>query len=362
MKTHRFLLLCLSCSLIWACSHAASPQQKQEFKSRTPDSGMLYFASYGYDSNNEVLDNPYIIGGLYSIHWSKIEPQKGKYDWTEIDQFIEQWTQANKKVALRIMWSSSGYWKDPAAATPTPQWVWKAGAKYVYHEPSKTEIPLFWDPIYRKYAMEFQQAIHERYGNNPNILFIDVTPGAETNPYRFGTINRRNPEFKSIYEQTPASDGRTYSDELWTTTVCNWISETAQIFKSLPCLITLNQGSLGKKNNFPTFGQCAVDNGMYVGQNGLNANSYQGNDQLRTTLFRQWSSRTKLFFEMVHAAETQNTGSMQEVIEAAQRIGCDYLNVYAIDVIKATPGTPIYDPRWETALKDGATWFETKHL
>jgi len=348
-----FLLSCLWMGNTIEATSAMTETQKVS-------AGMLYFASHGYVENQAVLENPYIIGALYSMHWQDVESKKGKYDWKDVDAFVDRWTKAGKKVALRIMWSSSGYWKHPMAATPTPEWVWKEGAKYAYHADSKTELALFWDPIFVKYALKFMEEVNKHFGKNKNILFIDVTPGAETNPYRFGTINKRDPSFKKRFAEIPASDGRTYTEDLWTETVNNWIKQTAKVMTDIPCLITLNQGSLFGRNNFPVFGQTAVDNGMYVGQNGLNEKSYSGSDQLRTQLFNQWGKKTKLFFEMVHAAETQNTGTMQGVIEAAKRIHCDYLNVYAMDVIKSTTGAPSYNAIWENALKNGYKYFSEK--
>lgn len=331
-------------------------------KNKECENGMIYFACDGYVNVEEVLENPYIIAGLYTIYWNDAEPQKGKFNWEEADQFINRWTKAGKKVALRIMWSSSGYWKHKSAATPAPGWLWKEGAKYAYHEGSKTQIPLFWDPIVKKNAIEFMKEINAHFGKNKNILFIDITPGAETNPYRFGTINRRDPGFKEIFKQTPASDGRTYSDQLWTETVVEWINNTAKTITDIPCLVTLNLGSLMGCNNFPIFGQTAVNNGMYVGQNGIAEHSYrQGNDNFRTMLFKEWSKKTKLFFEMVHAAETSNTGTMQGVVDAAQRIGCNYLNVYPQDVMKATKKSKLYTPKWEDALKNGYEYFSKQN-
>jgi hypothetical protein len=325
------------------------------------EAGMLYFASYGKSDNQQVIRNPYIIGALYTIHWAEIESQKGVYNWDNLDRFIKNWKEGGKKVALRIMWSGSGYWPNPVSAAPTPKWVWDEGGKFAYHKQSKTEIPLIWDPIYKKNAMNFIKAVAKRYDKNPDLLFIDVTPGAETNPYRFGTINKIDPDFKKAYEQTASSDGRTYSNKLWIETVTNWISETAKIFNKLPSLVTLNIGSLNGENNFKTFGQCAVDNGMYVGQNGLTANSYNQNDNQRALLFREWSKKTKLFFEMVHAAETSNTGSLMEVMKAAQRINCSYLNVYAVDVIKSCDFIPqTYNPQYKEAMEFGYQYFKNK--
>lgn len=325
------------------------------------EAGMLYFHSYGKELTQDVIDNQYIIGGLYTLVWSEIEPQKGKYNWDEVDKFIERWANSGKKVALRIMWSMSGYWKNPSAHKPTPQWVWEEGAKYAYHKESDTQIPLFWDPIYRLHAINLLYEINKHFGYNQNILFIDITPGAETNPFRFGTIQRKDPGYKSIFENTKASDGCIYSDELWYATVIDWINSTAKIVKNIPCLVTLNVGSLNGKSFFKDFGQCAVDNGMYVGQNGLKEGSYKQNDLQRKELFLYWSKQTKLFFEMVHAAETANTGTLQGVMDAAKRIHCSYLNVYAVDVIKSTLGNKNYNPRWEQAMKNGYKYFQKKN-
>lgn len=336
-------------------------QPAETGKERQPAAGMLYFATYDDGDSTGVIENPYISGVMLTILWSEVESRKGIYDWTDFDKSIERWVAGGKKVAIRIMWSTSGYWRNPQAAHPTPKWVWEEGAEFAYHPESKTEIPLIWDPVFHEYAMRFQHEVNRKYGSDPDILFIDVTPGAETNPYRFGTINRRDPAFKAVFARTQASDGSTYSNELWVKTVCDWITETASIFTSVPCLVTLNVGSLQNENNFPVIGQCAVDNGMYVGQNGLNANSYNNNDVERTRLFRRWSEDTKLFFEMVHPAETSNTGTLKGVMEAAERIGCDYLNVYGSDVIKSSSNIPSsYQPAWEEAMKAGYGYFNSK--
>jgi hypothetical protein len=83
------------------------------------------------------------------------------------------------------MWCSSGNWPLPAARTPTPQWVWDRGAKFAGYELNGTEIPLFWDPIFKEHARQFLAEVARKFGNNPRLLFVDVTPGAETNPYRY---------------------------------------------------------------------------------------------------------------------------------------------------------------------------------
>ena len=64
----------------------------------------------------------------------------------------------------------------------------------------------------------------------------------------------------------------------------------------------------------------------------------------------RWGQTTSVFFEMAEGTGT-TTGTMQEVVDACLRAGCDWLNVYNRDVIKATPGESNYDATWDQALK-----------
>ncbi|MCC6354896.1 MAG: hypothetical protein IT577_13490, partial [Verrucomicrobiae bacterium] len=274
-------------------------------------------------------------------------------DWSEIDRWIAPWLKAGKKVAIRIMWCTSGNWPKPYYKTPTPNWVWREGAKFVLHPPSRTEIPLPWDPIYKGHAWHFLEEFAARYDDNPGILFLDVTPGAETNPFRFGTIAKTDPGFKETYERARASDGRGYDDALWLATVKEWIDAADRTFKRTPLLVTLNVGGLRGPDRSVEIGDYCVGRGFYVGQNGLAGHSYEDVSSGRAAAFARWSKSTKLFFEMV-AGSGGRTGTLMEVMKAAERIRCSYLNVYPEDVIRGTPGQPRFDPAHAEALAHGA--------
>jgi len=322
---------------------------------REPGAGLLYYAKadYAFAENQNVIGNPHICGAFFQIIWSEVEKQSGKCDWSQLDQWIEPWLKANKKVAIRMMWVTSGNWPRPYYKTPTPQWVWREGAKFAFHAPSGTEIPLVWDPIYQKYALRFLEQFASRYDDNPNLLFVDVTPGAETNPYRFARINITHPEFKDEFEKVPASDGRAYNEELWLDTIKQWVDASDRIFKKTPLLVTLNVGGLRAADRSVTIGDYCVDRGFYVGQNGLAGRSYLDSSGGRTAAFHRWSPQTKLFFEMV-AGTGGRTGTLMEVVQAAERIHCSYLNVYPEDVLRGTRGQPTFDPEYERALEYGA--------
>ncbi|NJM54906.1 MAG: hypothetical protein HC841_02350, partial [Verrucomicrobiae bacterium] len=345
MKTTTRIRLIAALTLAVVSSVLAAP-------AANPPTGLLYFASYPQRDNPAPAANPHLLGALFTIYWSDVEKQPGVFDWGALDKRIAIWTGAGKKVALRIMWSSSGNWPEPAAKHPTPQFVLDAGAVTVRSESSRTDVPLFWDPIYRKHANRFLAEVARKFDGDPNVLFLDVTPGAETNPYRFRRINAAEPGFKTIFAEKPASDGRKYSHELWLETVKQAIDDASDAFKKTPLLVTLNVGSLDGPEQFRAIGDHAVSRGCYVGQNGLNARSYS-EDSPRKTAFAEWGAKTKFYFEMVDATGG-GTGSLMDVMKAAERVGCNYLGVYAVDVLRGTKGQANFDPQYEAALAYGA--------
>jgi dienelactone hydrolase len=190
-----------------------------------------------------------------------------------------------------------------------------------------------------------------KFDGNPNILFVDVTPGAETNPYR-ARMGESDPEFQETFLKTAASDGRNYSDRLWLETVKQYVDAAREAFRKTPCLVTLNVGSLEGPSQFHAIGAYCVEKGCYVGQNGLHASSYLEESE-RKRDFLDWGRRTRLYFEM-NAAAGDRTGSLMDVMKATERIGCDYLGVYAVDVLKGTRAQASFDPAWEEDLRYGA--------
>lgn len=347
-----FLVSCNSLTAT-ASPAAASPSSPARPAAR-PGSALLYYAKadYAFADNSAVVANPYIGGALFQIIWSEVEKADGVYDWSQVDRWIEPWIKAGKPVALRVMWSTSGAWPRPYYKTPTPRWVWEKGAVFAYHPETGTEIPLIWDPIYQVHAWRFLKKVAARYGQSPHLLFIDVTPGAETNPYRFGTINRTDPDFKDTFEKIKTSDGRSYSEELWIDTLKEWIVASKEAAAGVPLLVTLNVGGLRVRDRMGLIGDYCVSQGLQVGQNGLGGRSYQDADSDRTKNFLRWGENTKIFFEMVQRSGGR-TGTLLEVMKAAERIRCNYLNVYPEDVQAGTPGAKGYNAESEAALKYG---------
>jgi hypothetical protein len=363
-KTNRW---CAVMVLTVASLLAAAPRAERE-----PAGGCLFYEGYTFRDNVEAVRNPHIVGPFFQLYWSEIETAPGKYDWTAWDARLKPWLAAGKKYALRIMWCSSGNWPHPAAKTPTPQWVWEAGARQATFPLNGTEIPLIWDPVYQKHARRFMAEIARKFGDDPRLLFIDVTPGAETNPYRFRVFNAWRPEFREEYANVAASDGRKYDDELWLEAVKEQIDVAAEVFPRVPLLVTLNVAGM-KGDRLVEVGTHCVARGFYVGQNGLSPTNPRPGTR-RAEAFLGWANETRTFFEMVDATgktlntlmrewgkppvpgakDEPDTSTLAEYVAHAAAMRCSYLNVYPEDVLKGTRGTKTFDPAWEAALAHGA--------
>jgi acetyl esterase/lipase len=339
-----------------------SPPMNRKRTDRTPAGGVLFYAKHGYENNTAPIANPHVLGAWIQFYWSQIEPLEGQYDWSEIDARIKPWVEAGKKVALRVYWVSSGGWADPKAKRPTPGWLVEKGARVVHFEQTDSQIPLPWDPVYQEHAFRFIKEMARKFDADPNVLFIDITPGAETNPYRYVGINRLDPDFKHRYAQAEAGDGQRYSDELWQRTVRRWIDAADEAFNSLPLLVTLNVGSLNlqdRKDHAVEIGQYCVDRGIYIGQNGLSGRGYL-EDSPRRQAFRRWAAPSRIFFETLGDAGTttpeggKSLGTLMEIVQAAERANASYLLPYPRDVLRGTRGQPDFDESFERALAYGA--------
>jgi hypothetical protein len=359
----------VACLAIAVVRLAAEPRATRE-----PAGGVLFYEGYTFRDNQEAVNNTHILGPMFQLYWSEIEKQPGVFDWSEWDRRLAPWLKAGKKFALRIMWCSSGNWPHPASKTPTPAWVWAAGAKFAQYPLNGTEIPLFWDPIFKMLARRFMAEVARKFDRDERLLFIDVTPGAETNPYRFRVFNAWRPQFRDEYARLPASDGLTYNDALWLETVKDYIDASAAIFRRTPLLITLNVAGMDAGDRLAEVGSYAVARGFYVGQNGLSPTNPRPGTR-RAEAFQGWAKDTRIFFEMVDATgktlnmlmkewgkppvpgakDEPDTSTLADYVKSAEAMKCSYLNVYPEDVLKATRGTANYDPAWEEALKRAST-------
>jgi Beta-galactosidase len=111
--------------------------------------------------------NPYIrIVGI-QIHWSDIEPAKGRFNWQRLDQFFDAAQESRKYVHLYVY---PGFF--------SPNWAIQ-GAQYktfvVPYGPyagEKLPLPTPYDPVYLGNWFAFLKQLSQRYGDRPEFLMI----------------------------------------------------------------------------------------------------------------------------------------------------------------------------------------------
>ncbi|MCQ2097805.1 MAG: beta-galactosidase [Fibrobacter sp.] len=137
------------------------------------------YGPYG-SLNNRAWD--LVSYGSGYQQWNKLNPEKGVYDWTELDKLLDACEKNGLGYALRVL----PYTPSPINGndTPTekydwtPQWVYDSGAKKVtatlQGKGYRAQVPVWDDPVYLQAAKDFGTALAAKYDGDPRIEYIDV--------------------------------------------------------------------------------------------------------------------------------------------------------------------------------------------
>ncbi len=90
------------------------------------------------------ITTPYLDGVVATFPWSEVEPREKDLHWEIIEDAIQPWVQAGKRVVLGIYTASVGTIGKKTVQS-TPEWVFSAGAAKMY-VPDGTILPVYWDP------------------------------------------------------------------------------------------------------------------------------------------------------------------------------------------------------------------------
>jgi len=119
---------------------------------------------------NYIQKQPTVCGGDLYIVWSTVDQGNGNYNWTPVDNAMNQWVQAGKTVNF-IVWAVSD--SRPNNGTPA----------YVLDDPNYQSVtcqengqtlqyPVYYAGSYPGYLQTFIQAVMNRYGANNNVGYI----------------------------------------------------------------------------------------------------------------------------------------------------------------------------------------------
>lgn len=122
------------------------------------------------------------------IGWSVLNPERGRYDWTELNRQLDAAVEAGKQFSFRVYtFVGEGY-----AGDMIPSWVLEDGAVLLL----PTSEPDYSNCVYQENFGIFVDELKRVYDGNPNIAFIDISG--------YGNFNEWSWE-----------DAQTEWDELW---------------------------------------------------------------------------------------------------------------------------------------------------
>lgn len=119
---------------------------------------------------NYIQKQPTVCGGDLYIVWATVDQGNGTYNWTTVDNQLNQWVNAGKIVNF-IVWGVSD--AEPNNGTPA----------YVLHDPNYQSVtcptngqtlsyPVYYAGSYLTYYKTFIQAVMNRYGANSHVGYI----------------------------------------------------------------------------------------------------------------------------------------------------------------------------------------------
>ncbi len=124
----------------------------------------LFSSSFG---NESALDNNQIKGSLIRVKWSDLEPSKGVYDFSKIDQFLLAIKSRHLKWSLGII-----------AGGDSPDWLIDSfGATYFEIngiDNTIKRIPKIWDAKVNERLTYLAQALEEAYANDEDLVLVYV--------------------------------------------------------------------------------------------------------------------------------------------------------------------------------------------
>ena len=126
-----------------------------------PGIGWQHFPGIGSQLLPETVEYP----PRENISWKVLNPAENVYDWTNLDNYINQAKSRGNQIGFRI-YTMRG---ESYGGHQVPQWVINKGAKIINGAPDYNNC------VYQEEFGKFIEKVRQRYDGNPDIAFIDIS-------------------------------------------------------------------------------------------------------------------------------------------------------------------------------------------
>ncbi|GGN29946.1 hypothetical protein GCM10011578_066700 [Streptomyces fuscichromogenes] len=220
----------------------------------------IYAFSGGKTS--DLATDPDVAGRSLVFYWAQLEPQRGQYRWDLIDQAMQPWAAAGKKVILRVSAAGWAKWDTAAdSAHGTPAWVYDQGVKSVTEQDGAV-MPEYWNPTFGKDMTTFLQAFAARYDGNAGLAAVDISIGVGGESK---ADSEKNPDLLSLWQTIG------YTDELWWGYAQETIAAYTSVFRRTPLALMPDKTFIGGTDGYneEKIVDYAVAKGIWLQDNGV---------------------------------------------------------------------------------------------
>ncbi len=301
--------------------------------------------------SNYIQRQPTVCGGNLYVVWSTVDQGNGNYNWAALDNQVNQWALAGKKVNL-IVWGVS----DSRPNNGTPSYV-LGDSNYqsvTCQENGVTlQYPVYYSGSYKSNYKTFIQAVMNRYGGNPSVGYI-----------RFG-LARGGEVFPTCLAQMMAFSGFSTLDQFnnqWE----SYLKEMTQFQQNLQTQIVAASGRavqlMAALDQYGSPTQYTVTDfeaanakslGFGFGSQGLSASDIAAFNAGRPcaadwcAMFQKQSGLVPLELQTIAASDPSNaaggTGTLVNLFPFALGLGAQIFEVYIQDLqVAYDPTSPSY--------------------
>ncbi|MEU2427089.1 beta-galactosidase [Streptomyces sp. NPDC007851] len=219
---------------------------------------------YAFSGGNtsDLATNPDVAGRSLVFYWAQLEPAQGQYRWDLVDQAMQPWVAAGKKVILRVSAAGWAKWDTAAdSAHGTPAWVYEQGVKSVT-EQDDAVMPEYWNPAFEKDMATFLQAFAARYDGNANVAAVDISIGVGGESK---ADSEKNDNLLSLWQSIG------YTDELWWQYAQETITAYTDVFHRTPLALMPDKTFIGTTDGYneEKIVDYAVAKGIWLQDNGV---------------------------------------------------------------------------------------------
>jgi hypothetical protein len=288
-----------------------------------------------------LMSNPVVSGANFSVNWSEVDKGPGsnpQYVWSSVDDRLQPWIAAGKKVNL-IVWPVS----YGATNSSTPNYVMSDLGSSNIAKCYGESIPNYFAAAYLGPYEAFIAQVIQHYGNNSSVGYIRFGLGQGGEIFPVAGMEKEASCYNTFL-------GWGWSDSSWT----NYLATLMDYEKTLksPHQIMIGVTFVDSTTVTDTIAAHAVADGIGLGNQGFQLSDISNYDAGRAcqgnwcALFVKYAGQVPLELQTDGQSSPSNappTGSLVTLLPFAAGLHTTIFEIYWEDwLIAYSPGYPGY--------------------